>query len=79
MCCRELFLGVLDPQSPQSPQSPRCCALQRAVRVYAVDANKLMKKPDLSKPAKPEKKLFGEEEAQPASTSAASAAGTSAG
>lgn len=39
---------------------------QRAVRVFAVDANKLMKKPDLSKPAKPEKKLFGDEEADAA-------------
>ncbi len=42
------------------------------MRVFAVDANKLMKKPDMNKPAKPEKKLFGEEEAQPAAAAAAS-------
>jgi hypothetical protein len=53
--------------------------MQRAVRVFAMDANKLMKKPDLSKPEKPEKKLFGDEEAQSASTSAAPASSTSAG
>ena len=64
----------LSARGQRSDQRRALPPLQRAVRVFAVDANKLMKKPDLNKPAQPERKLFSEEESAAAATVASTSA-----